>query len=52
MINNPPAIRNLKVAIAIGLNPSSNAILTTTKELPQNKIRMSIREALKRLIAI
>jgi hypothetical protein len=48
----PPAMRNLKVATAIGVNPSLSAILTTTKELPQNRIRVSIRKALKRLIAL
>jgi hypothetical protein len=45
-------MRNLKVATAIGVNPSLSAILTTTKELPQNRIRVSIRKALKRLIVL
>lgn len=47
----PPAMRNLKVAIAIGVRASFNVILTITNELPQKVISVSIREMLKRLIA-
>ncbi len=45
-------MRNLKVAIATGVNPSLSAILTTTNELPQKIIRVSIRSVLKRLIVL
>ncbi|MEM3641067.1 MAG: hypothetical protein QXH37_04005, partial [Candidatus Bathyarchaeia archaeon] len=48
----PPATRKRKVAMAIGVNPSIKAILTTTKELPQKRISISIRKALKRLMAL
>lgn len=50
--NSAPAMRNLKVAIAIGVNPFLRAILTTTKELPQSVMRTSIRKALKALIPL
>jgi hypothetical protein len=36
----------------MGVNPSLSAIFTTTKELPQNKITASIRNALKRPIPL
>jgi hypothetical protein len=45
-------MRNLKVAIATGVSPSPNAILTTTNELPQKIIRVSIRSVLKRPIVL
>ena len=45
-------MRNLRVAIKTGVNPSFNAILTTTNELPQKIIRVNIRNALKRLIVL
>ena len=45
-------MRNLKVAIATGVNPSPSAISTTTNELPQKIIRVSIRSVLKRLIVL
>ena len=47
-----PAMRNLKVAVEIGVNPSLKAILTTTKELPQRVMRTSIRNVLKALILL
>lgn len=45
------AVRNLKVAIAVGVKPSSNNTLTTTKELPQIVINKNIRKAWKGRIA-
>ncbi|MDI6691665.1 MAG: hypothetical protein QME50_07405 [Candidatus Bathyarchaeota archaeon] len=40
------------MAMAIGVNPSVKAILTTTKELPQKRISIIIRKTLKRLIVL
>jgi len=51
-MNSKPAMRNRNVATAIGVNPSFSAILTTTKELPQKVIRVSIRNASKRPICL
>lgn len=45
------AVRNLKVAIAVGVKPSFNNTLTTTKELPQIVINKNIRKAWKGRIA-
>jgi hypothetical protein len=45
-------MRNLNVAIAIGVSPSFNAILTTTNELPQKIIKVSIRSALNAPMAL
>lgn len=47
-----PAIRNLEVAIEIGVNPSLKAIFTTTNELPQKKIRHIIRNKLRNPIGL
>jgi hypothetical protein len=38
------------VAIVIGVNPSPNTILTTTKELPQKTMRVNIKNVSKGLI--
>jgi len=45
-------MRNLNVAIGIGVNPSLSAILTTTEELPQKIISVNIRSALSGLIVL
>ena len=45
------AVRNLKVVIAVGVKPSFNNTLTTTKELPQIVINKNIRKAWKGRIA-
>lgn len=46
MRKNALAVRSLKVAIAIGVSPSTSAILTTTKLLPQTVMRNVMRKAL------
>jgi hypothetical protein len=51
-MKSPPAVRNLKVAIATGDIPSRSVALTTTNELPQKVIRHNIRNALNGLIVL
>jgi hypothetical protein len=41
-VNNDPATTNLKVAVAIGVNPSFNAILITTNELPKKRSGLAL----------
>ena len=51
-MKSPPAVRNLKVAIATGDIPSRSVALTITNELPQKVIRHNIRNALSGLIVL
>jgi hypothetical protein len=49
-MKSPPAKRNRKVAMEIGVKPSLRTTFTTTNELPQKVIRRSISTKLKGLM--
>src|SRR5512136_2279710 len=50
-MKSPPASKKRYVAIETGVRPSANAILTTTKELPQKTMRATNSNALVTLRA-